>query len=166
VEAAQALEIASTAAEGSAAAATKALLPVLQLSKEICDDGTALFAKRDGKSAEKPHNISQSSGTGPSGGTDPSKKPEGGKERKIDTPEMRNDFVREKEKSGEWIRDGIRSGKQTWRKGDKSQYYQTTKEKWEIEVYDGGGEHSGVIKPSDGKLRPELKVKGRRINVK
>jgi hypothetical protein len=166
MEAAPALGIASTTAEGSAAAATKALLPVLQLSKEIGGDGAALFAKRDGKSAEKPQNTSQLGGTGPSGGTDPSKKPEGGRERKVDTPEMRNEFVREKEKSSEWIRHRVIDDKQTWRNGDKTQYFQKTIEKNEIEVYTKRGKHMGVIKPSDGQLRPELKVDGREINLK
>jgi hypothetical protein len=77
-------------------------------------------------------------------------------ERKIDTPEMRNSFVKSKEKSGEWIRVGERNGRMTWRNADKSQFYQKTMEKNEIEVYGGHGKHIGVIKPSDGVLRREL----------
>jgi hypothetical protein len=88
-------------------------------------------------------------------------------ERKIDTPEIRNSFVKAKESSGEWVRrKGLVDGRQTWHNEDKTQYYQTTREKWEIEVYNKQGKHMGVIKPSDGELRTDLKVEGRSINIK
>jgi hypothetical protein len=47
-------------------------------------------------------------------------RPEIVSERKVDTPEMRNSFVKSKESSGEWIRDGMKSGRQTWHNGDKT----------------------------------------------
>jgi hypothetical protein len=88
-------------------------------------------------------------------------------ERKIDTPEIRNSFVKSKESSGEWIRrKGQVDGRSTWRNIDKTQYYQKTVEKSEIEVYDKHGKHIGIIKPSDGILRTDLKVEGRKINLK
>jgi hypothetical protein len=94
-------------------------------------------------------------------------RPEAVNERKVDTPEMRNSFVKSKESSGEWIkRKGLVDGRQTWHNEDKIQYYQKTIEKSEIEVYSKHGKHMGVIKPSDGELRTDLKVEGRSIDVK
>jgi hypothetical protein len=88
-------------------------------------------------------------------------------ERKIDTPEIRNSFVKTKQMSGEWTKLHKEvDGRPTWRNADKTQYYQKTVEKSEIEVYDKHGEHIGVIKPSDGELRINLKVEGRKINLK
>jgi hypothetical protein len=138
------------------------------LSIAIKDDDSAIFfAKKDGDSEEKSQIVDQSKGSDPSGGTDPSKKPEGDNERKIDTPKMRNDFVKEKEKSGEWIKlHEQKGGKPTWRNKDKSQYFQKTTEKNEIEVYNRQEKHIGVIKPSDGVLRRELAKLGRSINAK
>jgi hypothetical protein len=69
--------------------------------------------------------------------------------------------------SGEWIKLHKEvEGRPTWHNEDKTQYYQTTREKWEIEVYNKRGKHMGVIKPSDGILRTDLKVEGRKINLK
>jgi hypothetical protein len=87
-------------------------------------------------------------------------------ERKIDTPGMRNLFVKSKESSGEWIRYKVIDNRQTWYNKAKTQYYQKTIEKSEIEVYNKHGKHIGVIKPSDGILRTDLKVEGRKINLK
>ena len=86
--------------------------------------------------------------------------------RKVDTPEMRNSFVKSKESSGEWVRHQVIDDRQTWHNKDKTQYYQKTIEKSEIEVYDKQGRHIGVIKPSDGELRTDLKVEGRSIDIK
>jgi hypothetical protein len=85
------------------------------------------------------------------------------RERKIDSPQMRNTYWDSLKKSGEWeYVPGY--GKPTLRNIKTKQLIQKTIEKWEIEAYNEQGEHIGVIKPSDGKLRPELKVEGRRIN--
>jgi hypothetical protein len=68
------------------------------------------------------------------------------------------------EKSGEWIKvHEQKGGKPTWQSKDKSQFYQKTMEKNEIEVYNRQGEHIGVIKPSDGALRHELAKLGRKM---
>jgi hypothetical protein len=121
--------------------------------EEVPPGTTQAFAARKGDGKGSTHKA------------EPAKKPER-KGRKTDTPAERNAFVNSKEKSGEWVRDGMKSGKQTWRTKDRSRYYQKTIEKWEVEVYDSGGRHIGVIKPSDGKFHPELKVEGRTIKVK
>jgi hypothetical protein len=161
LEAAPALEVVPTAVERSAAMAAKALLVPLSIAIKD-DDSAVFFAKKDGE--EKSQIADQSKGSDPSGGTGPSKKPEGDNERKIDTPKMRNDFVKEKEKSGEWIKlHEPKGGKSTWRNKDSTQYFQKTMEKNEIEVYNKHGKHIGVIKPNDGALRRELAKLGRKI---
>jgi hypothetical protein len=87
--------------------------------------------------------------------------------RKIDAPRIRNSFVKSKENLGEWTKLHKKvDDRPTWRNVDKTQYYQKTIEGSEIEVYDKHGKHMGVIKPSDGILRTDLKIEGRKINLK
>jgi hypothetical protein len=87
--------------------------------------------------------------------------------RKFDTPQIRNDFVKSQMKSGNWVKLHKKmSGRPTWQNREKTQFYQKSKEGWEIETYNTQGDHIGVIKPSDGILRREFAVKGRNINVK
>jgi hypothetical protein len=89
------------------------------------------------------------------------------KDRIQDTQQGRNDFVQSQVTSGKWSKlRGTKSGRQTWQNAERTQFYQKTKEKWEIEVYNKQGDHIGVIKPSEGILRRELAIPGRTINVK
>jgi hypothetical protein len=85
-------------------------------------------------------------------------------ERKVDTPEIRNSFVKSKEQSGEWVRiHEKKGGRPTWQDSEKKYFFQKTVEKNEIEVYDKNGDHVGIIRPSDGMLRRELAAPGRSI---
>jgi hypothetical protein len=89
------------------------------------------------------------------------------KERKVDTHEDRDAFIKSRVESGEFKKlHGIRSGKPTWKSNDGTKFYQKTKEGWEIEVYDSDGNHIGVVKPSDGTFHPEMAVRGRSIDVR
>jgi hypothetical protein len=84
-------------------------------------------------------------------------------ERKVDTPEIQNKFWDEQKKSGEW--EHVHGyNKPTLRHKKTGRLIQKSKEKWEIEVFDKNDEHIGVIKPSDGILRTNLKVDGRSVN--
>jgi len=118
-----------------------------------------------------PRNAKGSGGKGPNDVHEPKmrdvkdakgKKPEGeaSKPRIVDTAEGRNERWNQMKKSGEW--ESV-SGydKSTLRNKDTGDLAQKSIEKWEIEVYNKREDHIGVIKPSDGKFHPELKVPGR-----
>jgi len=82
------------------------------------------------------------------------------KQRIVDTAEGRNECWRQMKKSGEW--ESVSGyNKSTLRNKDTGDLAQKSIEKWEIEVYNKREDHIGVIKPSDGKFHPELKVPGR-----
>jgi hypothetical protein len=104
---------------------------------------------------------SKSNGGGKSSGPAGSGGPERS-ERKVDTPEIRNAYWNKLKKSDKWERvSGY--GKPTLRNKKNGQFVQKSMEKWELEVFSKDGKHEGVIKPSEGKLRPEFKVKDRNI---
>ena len=66
-------------------------------------------------------------------------------------------------KSGEWEHYNGPYSQPTLRNKKNGNLAHKSIEKWEIEVYDKNERHIGVIKPSDGKFHPELKVPGRKI---
>lgn len=85
------------------------------------------------------------------------------KQRIVDTVEGRNECWNRMKKSGEWEHYNGPYSQPTLRNKKNGNLAHKSIEKWEIEVYDKNERHIGVIKPSDGKFHPELKVPGRKI---
>jgi len=85
------------------------------------------------------------------------------KQRIVDTVEGRNECWNRMKKSGEWEHYNGPYSQPTLRNKKNGNLAHKSIEKWEIEVYDKNERHIGVIKPSDGKFYPELKVPGRKI---
>jgi hypothetical protein len=92
----------------------------------------------------------------------PSRAPKQQKERIIETKQTQEARWKEMKASGEWEHRGGFS-KPTLRHRKTGDLVQKSIEKWDIEVYGKNELHKGVIRPSEGFVREELAVAGRRI---
>ncbi len=84
------------------------------------------------------------------------------KVRVMETKQTQEACWQKLKNSGEW---SVLKGKDipTLRNNSTGELIQKSHEKYDIEVYDSRGNHIGVIRPSEGFIRKEFAVKGRRI---
>jgi hypothetical protein len=84
------------------------------------------------------------------------------KERIVETKQTQEACWQKMKDSGEWVYQPGYS-KPTLRNKTTDQMAQKSVEKWDIEIFNAREDHIGVIRPSEGFLRKEFAVKGRRM---